>query len=70
MTGLAVLGAEAVGTLHPLRLAVYNLGGVVPDVKCTVTLKDVTALVTRHATNLRQNATQCNGTDVPRLWSW
>ena len=32
---------ESWGTLHPLRLAVYNVCGVVRDVKWALLLKDV-----------------------------
>ena len=35
------------GPLHPLRLAVYNVSGVVPDVKLAWLLKDVASLVSR-----------------------
>jgi len=42
---LVVLGAESLKPLHPLRLAVYNVCGVVRDVKCAVLRKDVTPLV-------------------------
>ena len=44
-----ILAAKSLGSLQSLRLAVYNLGDVVPDVECTVSLEDMTILVSSHA---------------------
>jgi hypothetical protein len=41
---LVVFGAESLRTLHPLRLAVYNLSRVISDIK----FKDVTSLISPH----------------------
>jgi hypothetical protein len=43
-----ILAAKSLGSLQSLGLAVYNLRGVVPDMKRAVSLEHVTALIARH----------------------
>ena len=45
---LVVFRAWPLRTLRSLQMTVYNLGDVVADVHRTVTLEDVTALISSH----------------------
>src|SRR5579871_5792729 len=45
---LVVLLAEPLRPLHSLRLSVYNLSDVIANVKRTVSLEHMTALITSH----------------------
>ena len=45
---MVVFLAEPLRPLHSLRLTIYNLGDVVADVKRTVSLEDMTALIPSH----------------------
>jgi len=61
---LVVLRAEPMRTLNPLRLTVYNLREVIANMKCTVCLEDVTALMSSHVRRLANVQRLCNGTKV------
>jgi hypothetical protein len=45
MAGVTIFRAELVGALHPLRFTVYNLCGVIADLKSVGSLVDLSALV-------------------------
>ena len=64
MNGVAVLVAKLVGTLLLDRLPIYNLSGVVANMKRAKSFVDVAALMACHAPIVCENAITCDGTNV------
>jgi hypothetical protein len=56
-----ILPAEALRTLHALRLTVYNLVDVVTDMKSIARLEHVTALVALHTSIFEQKFNSLQG---------